>query len=111
MSFVVITFFVCLFYLRFQHMFCFSCSEHQQNSYYEASDNVYEDVENINKFFLGQNSRKRKGGLKSKNVFFNTVCYYLYKAVFLPVYLLRYYLFLLDPYADSQPMVRHFYPK
>lgn len=61
----------CLFILPqiSTHTFCFSCSEHQQNSYYEASDNVYEDVENINKFFLGQNSRKRKGGPKSKNVY------------------------------------------
>ncbi|XP_040911936.1 FYN-binding protein 1 [Toxotes jaculatrix] len=37
----------------------------QQNSYYETCDNVYEDVENINKFVLGQNSRKRKAGLKN----------------------------------------------
>ena len=41
----------------------------QQDSYYEACDNVYEDVENIHKFTLGQNSRKRKGGLKSKSVY------------------------------------------
>nr|XP_046265410.1 uncharacterized protein si:ch211-188c16.1 isoform X2 [Scatophagus argus] len=40
-------------------------SVHQQGSYYEACDNVYEDVENINKVMLGQNSRKRKGGLKN----------------------------------------------
>ncbi|XP_076601150.1 uncharacterized protein LOC143329228 [Chaetodon auriga] len=40
-------------------------SANQQDSYYEACDNVYEDVENINKFILGQNSRKRKGGLKN----------------------------------------------
>ncbi|XP_049453220.1 uncharacterized protein si:ch211-188c16.1 isoform X3 [Epinephelus fuscoguttatus] len=32
-----------------------------QDSYYEACDNVYEDVENINKLILGQHSRKRKG--------------------------------------------------
>ncbi|XP_031710929.1 uncharacterized protein LOC116387729 isoform X2 [Anarrhichthys ocellatus] len=37
----------------------------QQDSYYEAHDNVYEDVENPNKLFSGQNSRKRKGGLKN----------------------------------------------
>lgn len=37
----------------------------QHDSYYEACDNVYEDVENISKFILGQNSRKRKGGLKN----------------------------------------------
>ncbi|XP_068558067.1 FYN-binding protein 2 isoform X1 [Cebidichthys violaceus] len=36
----------------------------QQDSY-EAHDNVYEDVENLNKLFSGQNSRKRKGGLKN----------------------------------------------
>lgn len=46
-----------------------SSSVYQQDSYYETCDNVYEDVENINKFILGQNSRKRKAGLKSKNVF------------------------------------------
>ncbi|XP_073346652.1 uncharacterized protein [Pagrus major] len=40
-------------------------SVYQQDSYYEACDNVYEDVENIHKFVLGQNSRKRKGGLKN----------------------------------------------
>ncbi|XP_051249829.1 uncharacterized protein si:ch211-188c16.1 isoform X2 [Dicentrarchus labrax] len=40
-------------------------SVNQQDSYYEACDNVYEDVENINKFILGQNSRKRKGALKN----------------------------------------------
>ncbi len=44
-------------------------SASQQDSYYEGCNNVYEDVENINKFILGQNSRKRKGGLKSKNVY------------------------------------------
>ncbi|XP_030259684.1 uncharacterized protein LOC115573158 isoform X1 [Sparus aurata] len=38
---------------------------YQQDSYYEACNNVYEDVENIHKFALGQNSRKRKGGLKN----------------------------------------------
>ncbi|KAK5859580.1 hypothetical protein PBY51_021129 [Eleginops maclovinus] len=36
-----------------------------QDSYYEACNNVYEDVENINKFIFGQNSRKRKAGLKN----------------------------------------------
>ncbi|XP_035527297.1 uncharacterized protein si:ch211-188c16.1 [Morone saxatilis] len=40
-------------------------SVNQQDSYYEACDNVYEDVENLNKFILGQNSRKRKGPLKN----------------------------------------------
>ncbi|GAA6222471.1 uncharacterized protein LOC108883847 isoform X1 [Lates japonicus] len=40
-------------------------SVYQQDSYYETCDNVYEDVENINKFILGQNSRKRKAGLKN----------------------------------------------
>ncbi|KAM3605402.1 uncharacterized protein V6R79_025002 [Siganus canaliculatus] len=40
----------------------------QQDSYYEACDNVYEDVENINKFILSQNSQKRKASLKSKTV-------------------------------------------
>lgn len=49
-------------------LFSSPSSVHQQDSFYEACDNVYEDVENINKFILGQNSRKRKGGLKSKNV-------------------------------------------
>ncbi|XP_010769633.1 FYN-binding protein isoform X2 [Notothenia coriiceps] len=39
-----------------------------QDSYYEACDNVYEDVENINKFTFGQNSRKRKAGLKNPYV-------------------------------------------
>ncbi|XP_039999229.1 uncharacterized protein si:ch211-188c16.1 isoform X3 [Xiphias gladius] len=37
----------------------------QKDSYYETCDNVYEDVENINKFILGQNSRKRKADLKN----------------------------------------------
>lgn len=41
----------------------------QQDSYNEGCDNVYEDVENINKLILGQISRKRKSGLKSKNVY------------------------------------------
>ncbi|XP_067461313.1 FYN-binding protein 1 isoform X2 [Thunnus thynnus] len=40
-------------------------SVHQQDSYYEECNNVYEDVENLNKFILSQNSRKRKGGLKN----------------------------------------------
>ncbi|TKS80191.1 FYN-binding protein [Collichthys lucidus] len=39
-------------------------SVYQQDSYYEACDNIYEDVENINKSILGHNLRKRKGGLK-----------------------------------------------
>lgn len=42
----------------------------QQDSYYETCDNVYEDVENIHRAILAQNSRKRKAGLKSKKVFF-----------------------------------------
>ncbi|XP_034411841.1 uncharacterized protein si:ch211-188c16.1 isoform X2 [Cyclopterus lumpus] len=37
----------------------------QQDSYYEACDNVYEDVENINKLILGLNSRERRGVLKN----------------------------------------------
>ncbi|XP_045906876.1 uncharacterized protein si:ch211-188c16.1 isoform X2 [Micropterus dolomieu] len=37
----------------------------QQDSYNEGCDNVYEDVENINKLILGQISRKRKSGLKN----------------------------------------------
>ncbi|XP_068427159.1 FYN-binding protein 2 isoform X1 [Clinocottus analis] len=37
----------------------------QQDSYYEACDNVYEDVENIHKLMFGQNSRRRSGGLKN----------------------------------------------
>lgn len=41
-------------------------SGHQQDSYYETYTNIYEDVENMNKFTLSQNSTKRKGGLKSK---------------------------------------------
>nr|XP_019955027.1 PREDICTED: uncharacterized protein LOC109637239 isoform X2 [Paralichthys olivaceus] len=40
-------------------------SAYQQDSYYETCDNVYEDVENLNKAILGQNSRKRKAGLKN----------------------------------------------
>ncbi|XP_028450024.1 FYN-binding protein 2 isoform X3 [Perca flavescens] len=36
----------------------------QQDSYFESCNNVYEDVENINKF-LGQNSWKRRGCLKN----------------------------------------------
>ncbi|XP_034469494.1 FYN-binding protein 2 isoform X2 [Hippoglossus hippoglossus] len=40
-------------------------SAHQQDSYYEACDNVYEDVENLNKAIFGQNSRKRRAGLKN----------------------------------------------
>ncbi|XP_025756414.1 uncharacterized protein si:ch211-188c16.1 isoform X12 [Oreochromis niloticus] len=41
-----------------------SCG-HQQDSYYETYTNIYEDVENLNKFTLSQNSTKRKGGLKN----------------------------------------------
>lgn len=52
-------------------------SVHPQGSYYEACDNVYEDVETINRFILSQNSHKRKGGLKSKKV--NTVSCIIYK--------------------------------
>ncbi|XP_060939697.1 uncharacterized protein si:ch211-188c16.1 isoform X2 [Limanda limanda] len=37
----------------------------KQDSYYEACDNVYEDVENLNKATFGQNSRKRRAGLKN----------------------------------------------
>ncbi|XP_078120503.1 uncharacterized protein LOC144526747 [Sander vitreus] len=37
----------------------------QQDSYFESCNNVYEDVENINKFILGQHSWKRKGCLKN----------------------------------------------
>ncbi|XP_062260323.1 uncharacterized protein si:ch211-188c16.1 isoform X3 [Platichthys flesus] len=37
----------------------------QQDSSYEACDNVYEDVENLNKAIFGQNSRKRRAGLKN----------------------------------------------
>lgn len=44
------------------------CSEYQQDDYYETYENVYEAVGDINKFIMGQNSRKRKAGLKSKNV-------------------------------------------
>ncbi|XP_047445063.1 uncharacterized protein si:ch211-188c16.1 isoform X3 [Mugil cephalus] len=36
-------------------------SLYQQDSYYETYDNVYEEVEDIHKFILGQNARKRKG--------------------------------------------------
>ncbi|XP_037642814.1 uncharacterized protein si:ch211-188c16.1 isoform X2 [Sebastes umbrosus] len=42
-------------------------NESQQDSYYEACDNVYEDVDTIHRFVLGQSSRKRKSGAKSKN--------------------------------------------
>ncbi|XP_076018459.1 uncharacterized protein LOC143010145 isoform X2 [Genypterus blacodes] len=38
----------------------------EQDSYYEACDNVYEDVDSINKV-IKQNSRKRKGGLWNSN--------------------------------------------
>lgn len=48
-----------------------------RGSYFEASDNVYEDVETINRFILSQNSHKRKGGLKSKKV--NTVSCIIFK--------------------------------
>ncbi|XP_034558934.1 uncharacterized protein si:ch211-188c16.1 isoform X2 [Notolabrus celidotus] len=40
-------------------------SANPQDSYYEACDNVYEDVENLNKFILAQNLRKGKGSLKN----------------------------------------------
>ncbi|XP_042371749.1 uncharacterized protein LOC121965689, partial [Plectropomus leopardus] len=40
------------------------CNVSQQDSYHEAYNNVYEDVEKVNKLILGQNSRKRKCGLK-----------------------------------------------
>ncbi|XP_030608418.1 uncharacterized protein LOC115796247 isoform X2 [Archocentrus centrarchus] len=40
-------------------------SLHQQDSCYETYTNVYEEVENMNKFTLGHNSNKRKGGLKN----------------------------------------------
>ncbi|XP_041848164.1 uncharacterized protein si:ch211-188c16.1 isoform X2 [Melanotaenia boesemani] len=38
---------------------------YQHDSYYETCDNLYEDVENINKFISGQVSTKRKGSLKN----------------------------------------------
>ncbi|XP_058503452.1 uncharacterized protein si:ch211-188c16.1 isoform X1 [Solea solea] len=38
---------------------------YEQDSYYEKCDNVYEDVENLKKLTLGQNSRKRKAGVKN----------------------------------------------
>ncbi|XP_042082107.1 uncharacterized protein si:ch211-188c16.1 isoform X5 [Haplochromis burtoni] len=44
-----------------------SCG-HQQDSYYETYTNIYEDVENMNKLTLSQNSTKRKGGLKNPYV-------------------------------------------
>ncbi|XP_032387593.1 uncharacterized protein si:ch211-188c16.1 isoform X2 [Etheostoma spectabile] len=37
----------------------------QQDSYFESCNNVYEDVENINRFILAQNSWKRKDCLKN----------------------------------------------
>ncbi|KAL6104172.1 uncharacterized protein ACO6RY_13950 [Pungitius sinensis] len=37
----------------------------RQDSYNEAWNNVYEDVDNFNKVFSGQNSRKLKGSLKN----------------------------------------------
>ncbi|CAJ1071707.1 uncharacterized protein si:ch211-188c16.1 isoform X3 [Xyrichtys novacula] len=40
-------------------------SANPQDGYYEACDNVYEDVENLNKFILSQNLRKGKDGLKN----------------------------------------------
>lgn len=46
----------------------FPCSVSQQNGYYEACDNIYEDVENINKLILGHSSREQRGSLKSTNV-------------------------------------------
>lgn len=66
------TFFFYYYFKAFQRavgLFLHTCSVQEQTSYYEACDNVYEDVENINKFVLAQNLRKRKGGLKSKNLF------------------------------------------
>ncbi|XP_028988586.1 uncharacterized protein si:ch211-188c16.1 isoform X2 [Betta splendens] len=38
---------------------------YQQGSYCDRDDNVYEDVENVNKFILIQNSRKFKTGIKN----------------------------------------------
>ncbi|XP_074544954.1 uncharacterized protein LOC141804434 [Halichoeres trimaculatus] len=40
-------------------------SANPQQGYFEACDNVYEDVENLNKFILSQNLRKGKGSLKN----------------------------------------------
>ncbi|KAM6989277.1 uncharacterized protein LKV04_008957 [Tautogolabrus adspersus] len=40
-------------------------SAHQQNGYYEAGENVYEDVENLNRLIQAHNLRKAKGGLKN----------------------------------------------
>ncbi|XP_008295738.1 uncharacterized protein LOC103368929 [Stegastes partitus] len=40
-------------------------SVYQQDDYYETYDNVYEDVESINKFIMRQNSSKHKGNLKN----------------------------------------------
>nr|XP_040026491.1 uncharacterized protein si:ch211-188c16.1 isoform X1 [Gasterosteus aculeatus aculeatus] len=37
----------------------------RQDSYNDAWNNVYEDVDNVNKLFSGQNSRKLKGSLKN----------------------------------------------
>ncbi|XP_028283886.1 uncharacterized protein LOC114450135 [Parambassis ranga] len=39
--------------------------EYQQDDCYETYENIYEDVEDINRFTMGQNSRKRKAGLKN----------------------------------------------
>lgn len=55
---------------------------YQQDSYYEAYDNVYEDVENLNKMISGQNSQKHKGGLKSKDFYFILlVLFFVYNVV------------------------------
>ncbi|KAM9719834.1 uncharacterized protein ACNS7B_020489 [Menidia menidia] len=40
-------------------------SAHQQDRYFESCDNVYEDVESINRFVSGHVSSKRRGGLKN----------------------------------------------
>ena len=68
------------------------CSSNQQDDYYDACDNVYEDVENINRYLGRQNSRKlkeHKGGPKSKKRFHSSMLdllFYLFWIVFISHY-------------------------
>lgn len=65
---------------------------------------MYEDVESVKKLIMEQNSRKRKAGLRSKNV------YVALSVIVKPVccFDLVSFPFLTDPYAESHSTVSLF---
>lgn len=65
---------------------------------------MYEDVESVRKLIMEQNSRKRKAGLKSKNVC-SSVCYSKARVCWFD---LVSFPFLTDPYAESHSTVSLF---